>query len=209
MRTLWAAALLSAATLTPAHAETRSLEGQSFHAIDARGPYQLNVVVGAPAARSIADGKAEYLTDLDMRVENGVLRIRRNCSGICNSNHTRAVIDISAPSLDRVAVGWGADAQVRGVAADTFDATASMGSDLSIDGTCGALTASASMGADLHASHLRCHDVRATASMGADMSVYASQSIAARAGLGTDIHVAGAPERRDVHGSIGSDVTIE
>ena len=209
MRTFYAAALFSVALLTPAHAETRSLDGQAFHAIDARGPYRLNITAGAPAARAVADGRAEFLRDLDMHVENGVLLIRRQCSGLCNSRETRAVIDITAPTLDRVAIGWGADADVHGVAADTFDAAASMGAELRLGGTCGSLTASASMGAEMRATDLKCDSVRASASMGADVYVYASHSISARAGMGADVRVAGQPEQRDVHEGMGADVTIQ
>ena len=209
MRTLWAAALLGAAFVTPAQAETRSLEGETFHAIDARGPYQLNIVAGAPTAHAVAEGTTQHLSDLEMRVENGVLQIRRRCSGICNSNGTRAVIEVSASGLDSVAIGWGADASVRHVAADSFNAHVSMGSDLTLDGTCGSLTAAASMGADLHAANLHCNAVSADASMGSDVSVYASRSINAHAGMGADIRVAGNPAQRDVHGGLGADVTIE
>src|SRR6185295_19280433 len=101
---------------------------QAFHAIDARGPYRLNIVAGAPAAHALATGTADHLRDLDIRVVNGVLQIRRNCSGLCNSNGTRAVIDIAAPALDRVAIGYGADATVEHLSACAFDASASMGS---------------------------------------------------------------------------------
>jgi Putative auto-transporter adhesin, head GIN domain len=209
MKTVWAAALLGAVCAMPAHAETRALEGESFHAIDARGPYQLNIVAGALAARVAAEGTTQHLSDLEMHVENGVLQIRRHCSGICHSNGTRAVIEVSAPALDSVAIGWGADATVRHVAADSFNARASMGSDLTIDGTCGSLTAAASMGADVHAANLHCSAVSADASMGADMTVFASQSINARAGMGADIRVAGKPRQRAVHGGLGADVTID
>lgn len=208
MRTVYIAVLASIALLTPAHAETRSLEGQAFHAIDARGPYRLNITAGAPSARAVADGRTELLRDLDMRVENGVLLIRRQCSGFCNSRETRAVINIAAPTLDRVAIGWGADADVRGLAADTFDAAASMGAELRLGGTCGSLTASASMGAEMRAADLKCDSVRASASMGADVYVYASRSINAHAGMGADVLVAGAPEQRDVHAGLGADVTF-
>lgn len=211
MKPIYTATLLSIGLLTPAlaQAETRSLDGHSFHAIDARGPYRLNIVSGAPAVHVVADGRAEYLSDLEMRVENGVLQIRRHCSGICNSHGTRAVIDVSAPALDSVAVGWGADASVQHVAADAFSAHVSMGSDLTIDGTCGTLTAAASMGADLHAANLHCSEVNADASMGADVAVYASQAINAHAGMGSDIRVLGKPAQRNVHGGIGADVTID
>jgi len=211
MKPIYAAAFLAVGVLTPtlAQAETRSIEGQSFHAIDARGPYQLNIVAGAPAAHVTANGTADHLSDLDMRVENGVLQIRRHCSGICNSHGTRAVIDVSAPALDSVAVGWGADASVQHIAADNFNVHVSMGSDLTIDGTCRSLTVAASMGADIHASNLHCNDVSADASMGADMAVYASQSIDAHAGMGSDIRVLGKPAQRNVHGGIGADVSID
>ncbi|MFZ2031686.1 MAG: DUF2807 domain-containing protein [Vitreimonas sp.] len=209
MRTFCIAAMLGVAVAASAHAETRALDGQSFHAIDARGPYQLNIVSGAPAARVAANGSADHLSDLEMRVENGVLQIRRHCSGICNSNGTRAVIEVSAPALDSVAIGWGADASVQHVAADTFNAHVSMGSDLTLDGTCRSLIVAASMGADLHAANLRCNAVSADASMGADVAVYASQSIDAHAGMGSDIRVLGKPAQRNVHGGVGADVTID
>lgn len=211
MRPIYAAAFVTVGVLTPAlaQAETRSIEGQSFHAIDARGPYQLNIVAGASAARVQANGSADHLSDLDMRVENGVLQIRRHCNGICNSNGTRAVIDVSAQALDSVAIGWGADGAVQHVAADRFNVHVSMGSDLTLDGTCGSLTVAASMGADIHAANLHCNEVSADASMGADMAVYASQSIDAHAGMGSDIRVLGKPAQRNVHGGLGADVTID
>jgi hypothetical protein len=65
------------------------------------------------------------------------------------------------------------------------------------------------MGADLHAANLHCNAVSADASMGSDVSVYASRSINAHAGMGADIRVAGNPAQRDVHGGLGADVTIE
>jgi hypothetical protein len=209
MRTFCVAVLLGAAVVAPAHAETRALDGQSFHAIDARGPYRLNIVAGAPVAHVAASGRVDHLSDLDMRVENGVLQIRRHCSGICNSNGTRAVIEVAAPALDSVDIGWGADASVQHVAADRFNVHVSMGSDVTIDGTCRLLTVAASMGADIHASNLHCNDVSADASMGSDVTVYASQSIDAHAGMGADISVAGKPAQRNVRGGIGADVTID
>ncbi len=87
-----------------------------------------------------------------------------------------------------------------------FQIQASSSADIELSGQCASIEVDASSSADVDADELACHDAIVGASSGADVSVFASESIEARASSGGDINVSGTPALRNISRSSGGDV---
>lgn len=200
---------LAAAALTasPAQAETRRIDGEPFHAIEASGPYEVEYAPGAAHAVVIT-GEPRRLDRMRVSVRNGVLRISRRCTFFCSSRGTLARIQVTAPSLDRFEAAMGLEGRARGLDAETLDLGIAMGASIEAEGRCGALNADLSMGAVLKADDLRCARVRIDASMGAEADVFAAEAIEAEASMGADIDVLGAPPARSISRTMGGDISF-
>jgi hypothetical protein len=199
------AALLAIAA--PAQAESRTIEVAAFHAINAEGPFRVNYT---PNARASVFVRGADLDRVRIRVVNGVLRISQRCTFLCISNRGPiAVIEAASPSIDSFSASKGAEAYARGVRARNFDASASMGGNLTVAGSCDTLDASVSMGGVLTAKELRCASASVSASMGGIADVHANGSVRASASMGGTIDVSGAPQERHASSSMGGTISIE
>ncbi|MCU4175268.1 head GIN domain-containing protein [Carboxylicivirga sp. N1Y90] len=112
---------------------------------------------------------------------------------------------IKAENL-RVTTSGGADAYLDVVCNDVSLKT-SGGSDIKIKGTTKNLKASASGGSDIHANDLKALVVEVNTSGGADASVWAVESISAKASGGGDIDYHGNPKVKNITESGGGDIT--
>jgi hypothetical protein len=200
---------LAAAALTasPAQAETRRIDGQAFHAIDASGPYEL-VYTPGPEHAVVITGETRRLNRMRVQVRNGVLRISRRCTFFCSSRGNLARIEVTGPALRRFDAAMGLEARASGVDAEQFDADVAMGAALDVEGRCGALNADVSMGGVLRASGLRCARVVVDASMGGEAAVFAADAVEADASMGGDIDVFGEPPARSTSRSMGGDISF-
>lgn len=142
MRTAIVAAVLALGACTSASREgegdarptaQRSFEVGAFHAVEVEGAHDVTVAVGgAPAVR--AEGDAKALEELDIRVENGVLRIgseRRGWSPF-NRNRRGVTIQVAAPALDAASISGSGDLRVDRVESEAFQGSVAGSGDLSI-----------------------------------------------------------------------------
>jgi hypothetical protein len=115
--------------------ESRGFPVGAFEKIDLAGSPDVIVHVGgAPSVR--AEGSKEALDRLDIRVENGTLRIgRRNESGWSFGwHHDRRVrITVTAPSLIGAAIAGSGDIRVDKVGGARFDGSIAGSGDLAVD----------------------------------------------------------------------------
>ncbi len=107
-------------------------------------------------------------------------------------------VDISTSS--------GADLRVE-LDADNVTSSSSSGSDLRLSGKSNSHNAEASSGSSIKAYGLESKDVTARVSSGADISVYASESINARASSGGDIRYKGNPQKVNRKSSSGGGIS--
>lgn len=112
---------------------------------------------------------------------------------------------IKAEELE-VETSSGADMRIE-VEAKHVTSNSSSGSNLKISGTAETHETSASSGSSLHAYSLKAKEVTASVSSGADISVYASESISARASSGGDIRYKGSPKKVNKKTSSGGGVS--
>ncbi|MBL4604373.1 MAG: DUF2807 domain-containing protein [Flavobacteriaceae bacterium] len=112
---------------------------------------------------------------------------------------------IKANDLE-VSTSSGADMRIE-VDADNVTSRSSSGADLRISGIANSHSANASSGSSIHAYNLKSKNVTAKVSSGADISVFATESINARASSGGDIRYKGSPEKVNKKTSSGGGVS--
>ncbi len=100
----------------------------------------------------------------------------------------------------------GADMRIE-IDADNVKTHSSSGSDLRVSGKANSHYSSASSGSSIKAYSLESKDVTAKVSSGADISVYATESINAKASSGGDIRYKGNPEKVSKRTSSGGGVS--
>lgn len=105
-----------------------------------------------------------------------------------------------------VTTNGGADAYLD-IISEELSLKTSGGSDIKIKGTTQNLKASASGGSDIHASDLKAQTVIVSTSGGADASVWATESITAKASGGGDVDYRGNPKIKNITESGGGDIT--
>ena len=115
-----------------ARAGQRSFEVGAFQSVDLAGSHDVVVTVGgAPSVR--AEGDAEALERLDIRVENGSLRIGSRRDGwLSGSRHGRVTVHVSAPALNGASIGGSGDMRIDRVQAEAFEASIAGSGDLEI-----------------------------------------------------------------------------
>ncbi|MDQ8756641.1 head GIN domain-containing protein [Sphingosinicella sp. LHD-64] len=134
------ALLLAAACSVGAQANQHQASGQrgqrnfdvgAFHGVSLRGSHDVVVTVGGqPSVR--AEGDTAALDGLDIRVENGVLRVGTQRNWSWNGPGGHVTVHVTAPSLDSVSIGGSGDLRVDRVQAQEFDASISGSGDLEI-----------------------------------------------------------------------------
>ena len=109
----------------------RDFQVGAFHAVSLEGSQDVIVTVGGtPSVR--AEGDADALERLDIRVENGTLRIGSRRQGWFGSHHGRVTVHVSAPSIDNAAIAGSGDMRIDRAQADTFEASIAGSGDLQI-----------------------------------------------------------------------------
>jgi hypothetical protein len=200
MNRLYVPALLTLALATPvapAAAETRDLSG--FTRVSASAGFDVDVAVGGGFQVDVTGPGANRVVT---RVDGGTLIVEPT-PGIHWGRRPPVRISVSMPRVDGLSSSSGADLTARGVNTESISLRASSGSDLNVEGTCGAVDADVSSGADIDARNLRCQRGSAEASSGADVYVNVSGELDVRASSGADVHVSGGASIGDVSLSSG------
>jgi hypothetical protein len=110
----------------------RNFEVGAFSRVSLEGSHDVVVTVGgAPSVR--AEGDAEAIERLDIRVENGTLKVgteRGNWS--FRRNRGRVTVYVSAPALEGAAIGGSGDMRIDRVQAQRFAASIGGSGDMEI-----------------------------------------------------------------------------
>lgn len=106
----------------------------------------------------------------------------------------------------KIDVSSSADLDLESLGAAEFLIKASSSADIELSGQCASIEIEASSSADVDGKDLACRDAKVVASSSADVSVFASESVEARASSGGDIYISGSPAVRDISRSSGGDV---
>ncbi len=199
----------SAITIGAAQAETKTYDFSGFTSVDAAVGVEVEVSVGGDYSVR-AEGDAEDLERLRIRHRGDTLDIDRTQKNGWFQVNRRGdfTVFVTMPSLEEVNVSSGAGVTATAINADRFKVSVSSGADASLSGECETLDAEGSSGADLDARDLRCVNATVSVSTGADMTVYASESVEAKASTGGDVTVYGDPGRKQINRSLGGDVSV-
>jgi hypothetical protein len=111
----------------------RSFPVGAFQAVSLAGPHDVIVSVGgAPSVR--AEGDAEVLERLDIRVENGSLHIstRRTSNFSFRRERGSATIHVTVPSLTAASIGGSGDLRIDNVHGERFTASIGGSGDMEI-----------------------------------------------------------------------------
>jgi hypothetical protein len=110
----------------------RSFDVGAFRSVDLAGSHDVVVAVGgAPSVR--AEGNAEALERLDIRVEDGALRIGSRRDGwFSGSRRGRVTVHVTAPALDGASIGGSGDMRIDRIQAEAFEASIAGSGDLEI-----------------------------------------------------------------------------
>jgi putative autotransporter adhesin-like protein len=140
MRSAIIGAVLVLGACTASHGESdrpratgqRSFQVGDFHAVALEGSHDVVVTVGgAPSVR--AEGDSEALERLDIRVENGTLKVGTRRHGWFAFGHRGGVtVHVTAPALDAASIGGSGDMRIDRVQARTFAAEIAGSGDMEI-----------------------------------------------------------------------------
>ena len=170
--------------------DQRDFEVGAFRSITLFGPHDVNVAVGgAPSVR--AEGDSAVLDGLDIRVEDGVLRVGTRRGWSWRGPGGRVTIRVTVPALDGASVTGSGDLNIDRAEAERFSASVTGSGDLEI----GALRA-------------RQVDVSVTGSGGIDIDGSAEQADVAITGSG-DVDLESFETRRaDVRIAGSGDISL-
>lgn len=111
----------------------RSFEVGAFRSVALTGASDVDIRVGgAPAVR--AEGPREALDELDVRVENGALRIGTRRDGWFRTSRGmgEVTVHVTVPALEGASISGSGDIRIDRAEADSFDASISGSGDLEI-----------------------------------------------------------------------------
>ena len=219
MRSAILGAVIALGACTSSHGESasprataqRSFQVGDFHAVALEGSHDVVVQVGgAPGVR--AEGDSEDLERLDIRVENGTLRIgTQSRRGWFNFHHDRVVVHVTAPALDAASIGGSGDMRIDRVQAQSFNAEIAGSGDMeigelrtqranfSIAGS-GGITAAGSAeqaevsiagSGDINLDRLQTRRTKVSVAGSGDVSVRASEAVEGEVMGSGDVNVAG------------------
>lgn len=199
---------LSVLALAAPAAQAASDDPTGFTAIDAQGQYRVEVTIGDHYAVTVDGPDAAGVA---IHNDGHTLQLRQTAKRgwFGDSHRLNAVVHITTPALTAVDSSRGMELWANGVHADQFDVHASMGTEMHLGGTCGALTVNASMGAEVRAAELDCASVQIEAGMGAEVRVHAHDSATAHASMGAEVRVTGHPQRQQHSAGLGGEVSFE
>ena|SRR5690242_394873 len=199
-----AAAAAAFALAGAAHADTRAITG--FTAVKAldhivvevrRGP-QYSIEVTGPQADRI-------VTSLD---ENGALKINeRNRPWFGPDRRINALVRVTMPTVTDLAAAKGATLTAYDIEGEDVSLVAAMGAELTINGACHAVDATAAMGGVVRADAFHCQTADISAAMGGDVRVFATNTFDATAAMGGSVRISGGAHG-DTTAAMGGSIEI-
>lgn len=110
----------------------RDFQVGAFESVSLEGSHDVVVAVGgAPSVR--AEGDAEAIERLDIRVENGTLKIgSRRSDGWFSRNRGHVTVHVTAPALNAASIGGSGDMRIDRVEAPRFAASIGGSGDMEI-----------------------------------------------------------------------------
>lgn len=110
---------------------SRNFEVGAFQSVALEGSHDVVVTVGgAPSVR--AEGDAAAIERLDIRVENGALKIGSRRSGWFSRHHGHVTVHVTVPALNGASIGGSGDMRIDRVQAAAFAASIAGSGDLEI-----------------------------------------------------------------------------
>jgi hypothetical protein len=229
---LIAACLLPVALAPAAFAETRTYDFRDFKRIAVSALYEVEFVQSPTYSISI-ESKTNGFDAITVEKKGDTLVIGRPENSWRDRKHddrdVHDIVRISAPSLTALelhaAVNFrskslktdtlnlelhaAVDLDMANIEARTIKMESHAGVQAKLSGTCSELTLASHTGAEIDAGELKCSKVDVDAHTGANASVFASQSLTAKARMGSTIRVAGHPKTVSKNAGMASDIEIQ
>lgn len=154
--------------------ETRALS--PFNRIDARGSYELQIVVGGEQSLRI-EAEERILKRIKTEVRDETLIISYKERWFSFLFDAEKIVTISLPVLHGMDLSGAGEINVTGIEGDAFDLTVSGAADITLNGTCGALKFEVNGASDVAARGFECETVEALINGVGSAELYASESI--------------------------------
>ena len=173
---------------------------QSFDVVDftrlaASQGVEVNVRMGSVPRVTASAETEKDLERLEMKVDDGELRIRRGSwsSSIWNwgKSYGHVSVTVVVPELEGLSSSSGADLTAVDISCEELSIEASSGSRLDLSGRCEEIDVDASSGASINARNLEADSVVVDASSGANVDVFAASNFQGDASSGANVDVYG------------------
>jgi hypothetical protein len=180
---------------------------QDFDAIDVRGVYRLNVVVGDDY-KVFTSGQPKETDRMKVYVKNGVLILDQDKEKTKSKNRKGVWVDISLPSLNDIDITGVGTGDISGVDSDNFELDVSGVGELTITGRCGDLDTTMRGVGEINARGLECENADVNLKGVGEVTLFASESVDVSAsGIGS-VGVYGKPKKVEKSKGFLSGVTI-
>jgi hypothetical protein len=198
-----AVALVTAAAVYPAFADTKSYNLSNFEKVSVSAGIEVDLVQGPYSVK--VDAPNNNFDNLVIEVRGDTLRIGRRNTGWFTTGPEYHVT-VSAPSYTAFSVSSGAHVEGGGLSLKAVKIDVSSGAHLELGGACSNLTIEVSSGAHFNGEDLKCETASVDASSGAHADAFASQSADGDASSGAQINFHGKPASFDKDTSSGGSV---
>jgi hypothetical protein len=205
MKFVLAAAAVAALALSgSASAETRALSG--FSAVKAVDHITVEVRRGPQYAIDVTGPEVDRIvTSIDM---DGALKINeRNRPWFGPDRGVNALVRVTMPTVTDLAAAKGATLTAYDIEGEDVSLVAAMGAELTINGACHAVDATAAMGGMVRAAAFHCQTADISAAMGGDVRVFATDTFDATAAMGGSVHISGGAHG-DTTAAMGGSIEI-
>lgn len=201
-----AIALVAAATMFSASAETKSYNLSGFDGIQASAGVSVILKQG-PFSVSVSERKGNF-DRLDMEVRGSILHIGRKNTmwSWFDWDGPDYTVTVSAPNYEEIHASSGSEVEGEGLNLRALDVHVSSGADMDLSGACTSLVVHVSSGSDFNGEDLRCETATVEASSGADADAFASKSARGEASSGADVTFHGNPATFEKDTSSGGSV---
>jgi hypothetical protein len=197
------AALALFAVAGPADADTRALSG--FTAVKAVDHIVVEVRTGPYAIEVTGPQADRIVTSIDM---DGALKINeRNRPWFGPDRRINAIVRVTMPTVTDLAAAKGATLTAYDIQGEDVSLVAAMGAQLTINGACHAVDATAAMGGVLRAQNFHCLTADISAAMGGDVHVFATNTFDATAAMGGSVRIDGGAHG-DTTAAMGGSIEI-
>lgn len=200
--------LVGLASLSTQASVEQSFDVADFTRVTASQGIEVKVIMGATAQVIASADTEKDLERLEIKVDNGELRIRRGSwsSSIWNwgESYGNVLVDVVATELEGLSSSSGASVTAVDITCRELSLDASSGSRLAVSGGCNEVDVDASSGAAIDARDLEAEVVTVDASSGANIDVFASIDFQGDASSGANVDVFGAPQAFDSDTSSGA-----